>query len=207
MPPVMIRMIPMMLFSWYALFIYWQYITLSLAGSLYTAQAPFTEGFRNAELLTGQIGAFYNFIAFISAFILAGLAGRFTPEWLHLICLLLAGAGLWLLPQMEEIWQIYACITGLGLCWASIMGNPYIILARNIPRHRTAIYMGIFNMFIVIPMLLETFTMPLYYHQWLGGKAQYAIQLAGVLLILAAISVFLIPAGSRKTPVKSQSDL
>ena len=41
---------------------------------------------------------------------------------------------------------------GLGIGWASIMGNPYIILASSIPPERTGVYMGIFNMMIVIPM-------------------------------------------------------
>ena len=34
---------------------------------------------------------------------------------------------------------------GLGIGWASIMGNPYIILASLIPPKRTGVYMGIFN--------------------------------------------------------------
>ena len=78
---------------------------------------------------------------------------------------------------------------GMGLSWASMMGNPYIMLAGSIPAERTGVYMGIFNMFIVIPMLLETFTLPLYYKSWLDNNPVNAIKLAGTLLILAAVSV------------------
>ena len=77
------------------------------------------------------------------------------------------------------------------------MGNPYIMLAGSIPPERTGVYMGIFNMFIVIPMLLETFTMPLYYKSWLGNSPVNAIVLAGILLILASISVLFIKTTKR----------
>ena len=76
------------------------------------------------------------------------------------------------------------------------------MLAGSIPPERTGVYMGIFNMFIVIPMLLETFTIPMYYSSWLGNSPVNAIRLAGTLLILAAISVAFI-----KLKRPDQSDL
>jgi maltose/moltooligosaccharide transporter len=52
--------------------------------------------------------------------------------------------------------------------------------------------MGIFNMFIVIPMMIQIFTLPLYYHTWLDSNPTNVIKLAGVLLICAAISVMFV---------------
>ena len=51
------------------------------------------------------------------------------------------------------------------------------------------IYMGIFNMFIVVPMIIQALTVPFYFETWLGGSAVNAIHLAGILLVLAAGSV------------------
>lgn len=48
-----------------------------------------------------------------------------------------------------------AFMVGVGLGWASLMGNPYAILASTVPPERTGVYMGIFSMFIVIPMLIQ----------------------------------------------------
>ncbi|MFM2399598.1 MAG: hypothetical protein RL341_1755, partial [Pseudomonadota bacterium] len=81
---------------------------------------------------------------------------------------------------------------GVGLAWASIMGNPYIMLAGSIPAERTGVYMGIFNMFIVIPMMIQIFTLPLYYHAWLGGNPQNVVRLAGALMICAAIATLFV---------------
>ncbi len=192
MPVVMKQMIPMMLFSWYAMFIYWIYIAKCLSRSVFHASSVTDAGFRNADLLSGQIGAFYNFIAFVSAFGLAWVAKRHGAKLTHAACLSLAGVGLFILPTIHSTVLVFIPMVGMGLSWASMMGNPYIILAGSIPAKRTGVYMGIFNMFIVIPMLLQNVTMPLYYQSWLGNNPMHAIQLAGVLLLLASVSVSII---------------
>lgn len=194
MPLTMKLMGPMMLFSWYAMFIYWQYIAKCLSRSLYNTVDPASTLFRKAELWVGPLGAFYNGVAFISAFGLAWLAKKYGPKYIHMTCLLLAGIGLLMIPQIDDRRMLFIPMIGMGLSWASMMGNPYIMLAGSIPPERTGVYMGIFNMFIVIPMLLETFTIPLYYKSWLGNNPVNAITLAGILLILASLSVLFIKA-------------
>jgi len=192
MPLTMKLMGPMMLFSWYAMFIYWQYIAKCLSKSLYDTVDPASHLFRKAELWVGPLGAFYNGIAFISAFGLASLAKKYGPKYIHMICLLLAGIGLLSIPYIQNRNILFIPMIGMGLSWASMMGNPYIMLAGSIPPERTGVYMGIFNMFIVIPMLIETFTIPLYYKSWLGNNPVNAIILAGILLILSSISVLFV---------------
>jgi maltose/moltooligosaccharide transporter len=90
-------------------------------------------------------------------------------------------------------------MVGIGLAWASIMGNPYILLAGSLPPERVGVYMGIFNMFIVIPMLIQMVTLPLIYDRFLGGQPDNVIRLAGAMLFIAAIAVLRV-----KTPSSSQ---
>jgi maltose/moltooligosaccharide transporter len=192
MPVVMKQMIPMMFFSWYAMFIYWIYIAKCLGSSVFHSSVANPGGFRNADLLSGQLGAFYNFIAFAAAFGLAWFAKKMGTKLTHGLCLSCAGAGLIALPYIHSSAWFFLPMVGMGLSWSSMMGNPYIILASNVPAQKTGIYMGIFNMFIVVPMLLQNVTMPLYYESWLGNNPENAIKLAGVLMLLAAASVHLI---------------
>ncbi|WP_426195826.1 MFS transporter [Massilia sp. DWR3-1-1] len=192
MPPTMRQLAVMKLFQWYAMFCYWQYISLSLAKTIYHTSDPLTAGFRDAGLLNGQIGAFYNFIAFIAAFALVPFTRRFGPKVVHGVCLALAGASMLCIPLIEAPVWLFVAMIGIGLAWASIMGNPYIMLAGCIPPERTGVYMGIFNMFIVIPMIIQIFTLPLYYQAWLGGRPDNVIRLAGVLMLCAAVSVVLV---------------
>lgn len=189
MPPTMRQLALVKLFQWYAMFCYWQYISLSIASTFYGTTDPTSQGFRDAGLLNGQIGAFYNFVAFIAAFALVPFTRRFGPRIMHSVCLTLAGVGMFAIPYISTPALLFIPMVGIGLAWASIMGNPYIMLAGSIPPERTGVYMGIFNMFIVIPMIIQIFTLPLYYRSWLAGSPENVIMLAGVLMLCAALAV------------------
>jgi maltose/moltooligosaccharide transporter len=190
MPLAMRQLAVMKLFQWYAMFCYWQYIVLSLAKTMFgdTGDAAV----RDASLLNGQIGAFYNAIAFVGAFALVPFAQRFGPKIVHAICLTLAGLAMLAIPSIQNKWLLFIPMIGVGLAWASIMGNPYIMLAGSIPAERTGVYMGIFNMFIVIPMMIQIFTLPLYYKSLLSGNPQNVVRLGGALLICAAVATLFV---------------
>jgi maltose/moltooligosaccharide transporter len=78
------------------------------------------------------------------------------------------------------------------------------MLADCIPADRTGTYMGIFNMFIVIPMLIQSLTMPLIYRPLLGGDPRNVLLLGGVLMIMGAAATLFIKAGNR-APVERKS--
>jgi maltose/moltooligosaccharide transporter len=173
MPATMRQLAVMKLFQWYAMF-------------FYGASDPQSAGFREAGLVNGQLGGFYNFVAFLSALAMVPVTRRFGARWVHAAALTAAGVGMWMLPSIRERAWLFLPMVGVGLAWGSMMGNPYVLLANAIPAERVGVYMGIFNMFIVLPMMLQIFTLPLYYEAWLGGDPANVVRLAGVLLLLAA---------------------
>ena len=187
MPQTMRQLWWMKLFQWYGMMCYWIYIVPSIAKSVFDTSDASSQGFRDAGLLNGQIGGFYNFVAFVAAFALIPLTRRFGPKLVHAACLSLAGVGMWCLPNIQDTALLFVPMVGIGLAWASIMGNPYIMLARSIPPERAGVYMGIFNMFIVLPMIIQMLTLPLYYDSLLGSDPRHVIQLAGCFLGIAAL--------------------
>jgi maltose/moltooligosaccharide transporter len=199
MPSTMKQLAVVYLFQWYALFCYWQYITLAVSKALFGTTDATTTAFRDAGLLTGQMGAFYNFVAFASAFAMIPLARLFGSKSLHFICLLAAGVGMLAIPEIRDKAWMFLPMIGVGIAWGSIMGNPYVMLAGSIPPDRTGVYMGIFNMFIVIPMMIQIFTLPLYYKTLLGGDPQNAIRLGGALMICAAIATLWVKTTQSKS--------
>ena len=78
---------------------------------------------------------------------------------------------------------------GLGICWASMVGVPYLMVASMVPRERTGVYMGILNMMIVVPMLIQTVTFGCIFENFLDSKGTSAILLAGVLLGCAGLAM------------------
>jgi|AutmiccommunBRH5_1029478.scaffolds.fasta_scaffold01063_7 maltose/moltooligosaccharide transporter len=192
MPVPMRQLAIAMLFQWYAMFCYWQFVAFAIARSLYDTADSGSAGFRQAVLVNGQIGGFYNFIAFIAAFAMVPIARKMGARPVHAVSVAASGIAMLALPYCSSQAMLFIPMIGIGLGWASMMGNPYIILADSIPPARTGIYMGIFNMFIVIPMMIESLTMPLIYRPLLGGDPRHVLMLAGVLMLLAAIATLAI---------------
>ena len=202
MPRPMRQLALAMLCQWYAMFAYWQFIAFAIGRSLFGTGDPASESFRDAVLINGQVGAFYNFIAFIAAFAMVPIVRRIGAKPVHAICMIASGAAMLSLPALDSRTALFLPMIGIGLGWASMMGNPYVMLADSIPPERTGIYMGIFNMFIVIPMLVEAVTMPLIYRPLLGGDPRAVLMLAGCMMLAAAAATMLVrqPAAMSRMP-------
>ncbi|MGD9810238.1 MAG: MFS transporter [Sphingobium sp.] len=188
MPLAMRQLAVPMLFQWFAMFAYWQYIAFALARSIFDTADPMSSAFRKAVLLTGEAGAAYNAIACAAAFAMVPLGRRLGAKNMHATAMLLSGAAMLTIPHISERAPLFLAMIGIGIGWASMMGNPYVMLANSIPPQRTGIYMGIFNMFIVIPMLIEALVMPLIYRPLLQGDPRNVLALAGFLMVAAAIA-------------------
>ncbi|MEY4270529.1 MAG: hypothetical protein RLZZ58_1745 [Pseudomonadota bacterium] len=189
MPVPMRKLGVMMLFQWYAMAIYWTYVTYSIARSMFGTTEAVSDGFRSAVITNGTMASWYNGVAFFAALGMMPLVRKVGPRKVHAAALVAGGIAMLLIPHMDAMPGLLGAAIGVGICWGSIMGTPYVMLAGCIPPHRTGVYMGIFNMMIVIPMLLAALTFPLYYEPWLGGDARHALMLAGVLLFCAALAV------------------
>jgi maltose/moltooligosaccharide transporter len=191
MPRPMRRLALSMLCQWYAMFCYWQYISYALGRSLFHTSDPASAGYRDAVLAVGQLGGAYNAIAFVAAFALVPLTRRLGAKWVHAGAMLLSGSAMLSVPGMTSEPALLWSMIGIGIGWASMMGSPYVMLTEVIPPERTGIYMGIFNMFIVVPMVVQSLSMPLLYDSVLGGDARHVILLAGVLMLIAAATTLL----------------
>ncbi|HEX8330882.1 MAG TPA: MFS transporter [Hymenobacter sp.] len=197
MPLAMRQMSVMMLCNWYGIFCYWQYITLCLARTIYNTSDQNSAGFAQAQLLTGRVNGTYNVVTFCSAFLLAYLVRRWGAKPVHMLSLTLAGLGLLLLPNVHNPSLLMAPMLGLGIGWASMMGTTYALLASSIPKARTGVYMGIFNLFIVVPMLIQTLTFSWVFRHVLDARPENVIRLAGALFLAAAAAVLLIRSPDR----------
>jgi maltose/moltooligosaccharide transporter len=185
MPPELRKLGVVYLFQWYAMVCYWQFVSLSIAQSVYgvTAEDP---RYADAVSWTGLVNGWYNIVTFCVAFPLVALARRRGAKWVHILCLLCAAVGLVVFANLTNRYLLFVPIVGLGIAWASIMGVPYIMAVRMIPSSRYGVYMGIINMMIVVPMLIQTVTFGWIFEHPLGGDPTHAITFAGVTLAVAA---------------------
>lgn len=193
MPKVMWQLGLVYMFQWYALFCYWQNSSKSIALSVWkTNPAENPTLYEEAVSWTGLVNGWYNIVTFLSAFALVWLVKKTSPKIVHFCCLVLAGVGFIAFSTIENKYLLFPAITGFGIGWASMMGIPYLLVVGEIPKARYGVYMGIINMMIVIPMLLQTATFGYILKNYLGNNSSNAVMFAGVLLLIAAAATLLI---------------
>jgi maltose/moltooligosaccharide transporter len=204
MPLQMKQLIPVMFFSWYAMFCYWMYITSALSLNLFNTLNENSVGFKTAQILTGQVNGTYNIVCFMVAFALVPLARKIGAKGVHFVSLIIGGISVFCIPFLSnvdvlftipnffeggniEIPTLYLFTFGLGVTWASMMSMPYQLLAGSVPKERTGVYMGIFNMFIVIPMIIQIFSVEFFVYNLVGNNPINIIKLAGIFLMLSGV--------------------
>jgi maltose/moltooligosaccharide transporter len=159
--------------------------------------------YEKAVSQTGGINGWYNIVTFLIAFALVGFAKRFSAKYVHFVCLLLAGIGFLAFSQLHQISLLYVAITGFGIGWASMMGIPYLMVVSDIPKEKYGVYMGIINMMIVIPMLIQTMTFGYILKHFLHNDPTKAILFGGVLLLIAACATLFIKSKKLSNEIMS----
>ena len=155
MPDIMKRLALVQFFSWSALFIMWinttPVVTQYVFGSTDTASAAYNEGANWVNVLFTA----YNAVAAVAALaLLPWLSRKVGQVTTHSICLLAGAAGFLMFFLVRDATTLLVAEIGIGIAWASILAMPYAILASNLPQAKLGIYMGLFNIFIVVPQLL-----------------------------------------------------
>jgi maltose/moltooligosaccharide transporter len=187
------------LFQWYALFCYWQNASKSIAKSvLNTTVYQNNPAYDEAVGWSGLVNGWYNIITFASAFILLWLAKKISPKMIHVVCLIMAAVGLLVFPHITDKNLLFVPMAGFGVAWASMMGIPYLLVVEKIPKEKYGVYMGIINMMIVIPMLIQNLSFGYILKHFLHNDPGKAISFAGVLLLLAAVATLFIQNSSKK---------
>jgi maltose/moltooligosaccharide transporter len=197
MPKVMWQLGLVYLFQWYALFCYWQNASKSIAMSVWKTNVyEHNKLYDEAVGWTGLVNGWYNIVTFLSAFVLLWLAKKISPKLIHVLCLIMAGIGLLIFPHITDKNLLFIPMTGFGIAWASMMGIPYLLVVHKIPKERYGVYMGIINMMIVIPMLIQTTTFGYILKHFLNNDPGKAISFGGVFLLIASALTLLIKSDS-----------
>jgi maltose/moltooligosaccharide transporter len=212
MPVAMHKIGVVFMFQWYAMFIYWQFLAVSLGETIFGATPE--EGGPGWDAAIGWSGlenAAYNFVTMVSALFLVGFARRIGAKRVHAVALGLAALSLIWLARIDNQYVALIPMIGVGIFWASAVGIPYLMVASMVPAKRTGVYMGILNMMIVVPMLIQTITFGWIFEHLLDGRGSNAIMLAGVLLGIGAVAMLwvnppdeadespIVPLGSKRS--------
>jgi len=115
------------------------------------------------------------------------LSRQFGQVVTHMICLSLGALGFLMFFVVRDAQALLVAEIGIGIAWASILAMPYAILASNLPQAKLGIYMGLFNIFIVVPQLLVATLMGSIMKLLFPGEPIWTMLFAAAALGLAAL--------------------
>ncbi len=194
MPSTMKQLGIVQFFSWFALFSMWVFTTPAIAQHIYGLDITDATSakYNEAGNWVGTLFAVYNGVAMFYALLLPFIASKIGRKRTHAVSLIAGGLGLISMYFITDKDWLLLSMVGVGFAWASILAMPYAILAGSIPVKKMGIYMGIFNFFITFPQIVNgVFGGPIVKRLY-DSQAIYAIVIAGIFMILGAISVIFV---------------
>lgn len=192
MPAVMKRLAAVQFFTWMGLFCMWMFYAVAVPHHIFGATDPHSDayerGVRFAALTTTVRGVATPLFALLIPWLVRRLGRAFT----HAFALLAAGLGLLSVGFIHDPSLLFLAMVGAGIGWASVVSMPYVILVEHLPKDQYGIYMGIFNMFIVIPEVCVALGLGGVIMNLLGGNRAYGVAFGGGLILTAALLTVLL---------------
>ena len=191
-PPIMVKLLLVQFFSWFALFSMWVYTTPAVALKFYGTADPNSSAFQEAGNWVGILFGIYNGISAIIALMLPVVARRLSKKTTHAIALCIGGVSLLSFLIFRDPYALIIPMIGIGIAWGSILAMPYAMLASSIPPRRMGVYMGLFNMSITIPQIVSGIFSGLILKYFFADNPILCLVMAGASMLLGAISALFI---------------
>ncbi len=212
MPVTMKKLGVVQFFSWFAFFTMWSMSNPALTEHVFGAAKPDKNNFvldvnnsnpaydaanlayNNASDIISSAMGMYGLTSMVFALVLTVIASRMTinRKWTHLFSLMVGGIGFILMYYTKDETMLNVCFACIGIAWGSILSMPYAMLSSAIDADKMGLFMGLFNMFIVLPQILAAVGLTWIYTTFIGEASINAMILAGICLIIAGLSNLLI---------------
>lgn len=197
MPPLMKRLALVQFFSWSALFIMWINTTPVVAGAFFGAPDAASPAYQRGANWVDVLFATYNGVAAMSALLLLPwLSRRIGQARTHIAGLLCGAAGFASFFLVDDARWLLASEVGIGIAWSTILAMPYAILASSLPQRKLGIYMGLFNVFVVVPQLIVATVMGSITKHFFPTEPIYTMAFAAVTMAAAALAMLRVRAAA-----------
>lgn len=188
MPQTMRRLSLIQFLSWFALFVMWIYATPIVTQYQFGATDVTSRAYNDGADWVGVLFGAYNGVAALYAFVIPAIAARIGAPRLHAFNLVAGGLGLASFAVINDPDLLLVAMVGVGMAWASILTIPYSVLSGSLPQSKLGVYMGLFNIFIVVPQLVVSTVMGSLARHLYPQAQVTSFVIAGVFMIAAALA-------------------
>lgn len=212
MPLTMKKLGVVQFFSWFAFFCMWSMANPALTSHVFDAAKPVAIEFATstAEQIkayqaadkafndaSNQVGSYMgnyglSSMAFALLLTLWTAKRRINRKFVHMFSLFAGAYGFISMYFITEPSMLIVSFVCIGFSWGSILSMPYAMLSSTLDPNRMGVYMGIFNMFIVIPQIVAATSLTAIYQGVFGEEPINAMLLAGSSLVIAGLANLLI---------------
>ena len=191
-PKTMWQLLLVQFFSWFALFSMWVFTTPAVALHYYNSPDPNSAGYQEAGDWVGILFGIYNGVSAIIALSLPKVAKRIGRRATHASALIIGGLSFLSFAIIPSPTLLIIPMIGIGIAWGSILAMPYAMLANSIPPKQMGMFMGLFNMSITIPQIVNGIFGGLILQYFFNDNPMNSILMAGVFMILGAVATFMV---------------
>jgi maltose/moltooligosaccharide transporter len=190
MPQIMRNLAITQFFTWTALFIMWSQLNPVITQYVYGTTDPQSELFQTGSNWVSTLSAIYNGVAAVAAlFFFPRMAQRWGAAYTHMFGLACGAAAYLSLMVIRDEDMLILPMIGIGIAWGSILTMPYVILSAILPQDRLGVYMGIFNLFIVIPQLFVASALGAIMTNLFPGEPVWTMLIAAMVMATASMSM------------------
>jgi maltose/moltooligosaccharide transporter len=193
MPPVLKRLALVQFFTWFGMFALWVYAIPAVAALDPASRDPASAAYGRSADWVGMLFAEYNAVAALVALVLPAVARRVGRRTCHAICLAAGALGFLGFATLTRAGDLWLPAIGIGIAWAAILSLPYAMLSDGVPARKMGVYMGIHNIFIVLPQLVAAATLGALVRVPFGGAPTGAMAIAALALAAGAVLSLTIP--------------
>lgn len=194
MPKTMVQLAFVQLFSWFSLFLMWVYSVPAVAQHYWNTPIgdASSSAYNEAANWTGICFAAYSVFAAIFSVAMPFIIKKTNRKLVYSICLVMGALGYISTYFFTSHYMLIVSMLGIGLAWAAILAMPYAILSGSLPAKRMGVYMGLFNLTVVVPQIISGLTSGSILRYLFDGQAIYILVLAGVSMLAGAVFVMFV---------------
>lgn len=202
MPVTMRQLSVVQLFSWFPLFLMWVYSTTAISQHYFGIPLNFNaetetnteirRAFDEAGNWVGICFSVYSLVAALFSIVMPFIIRHTSRKTVYSAALVMGGLGYISTYFFSNHYWLLISMVGIGIAWAGILAMPYAILSGSLPAKRMGVYMGLFNLTVVVPQILSGLFGGPILRTFFGGEGIYILVMAGIIMLLGSITVFFI---------------
>lgn len=175
-------------FCWAAFLYMWTYTNGAIADTVWGTNDVKSEGYQAAGNWVGILFA----VQAVGSLLWALIIPKFkSNKCAYIVSLLIGAVGFASVYFIHDQSMLFISFALIGAAWAAMLALPFTLLTNSLSGEHMGEYLGLFNGTICLPQIVAAACGGLLLNL-VGGKQVSMFLVAGVLLVLGAISVTLI---------------